>query len=336
MEENKNIDTPEGTVPQNEQTGNQGSDGNFSFNEVIFGDQEGQADASTNLGGVPETSSPVEGQKQPDTGQPYQAKNDEKRFEYWQSKAAKLEAEVEKMKPVVNQASVQAQINQALANQPQAQAQPQQDQEFPAPPEKPKRPVGYTREQSYTDPNSASAQYDDALENWRDNMDEYNQLRSQYTEAVVAEQYEKIENARRAEHNRVQNARKIAGDKAKVAQYVEANYGLSKEESSDFINKYSNPSSITVDNLVALYNIQRGQGGGAPVQNNQTPENTIKDMSVQGPSGDFVQTQRAQQIPQPMGVMPSGQNPNAQASESDQAKGFMQDLINFNDEKQPF
>jgi hypothetical protein len=59
-------------------------------------------------------------------------------------------------------------------------------------------------------------------------------------------------------------------------------------------------------------------------------------MSVQGPSGDFVQTQRAQQIPQPMGVMPSGQNPNAQASESDQAKGFMQDLINFNDEKQPF
>ena len=334
MEENKNIDTPEGVAPQNEQANTQGSDKEFSFNEVIFGDQEGQD--TTSLGGTPVTPSPVEGQKQQDSGQPYQAKNDDKRFEYWQSKAAKLEAEVQRMQPVVNQATVQAQVNQAVANQTQAQPEAPQEQEFPAPPEKPKRPVGYTREQSYTDPNSASAQYDNNIEEWRDNMDQYNALRSQYTEAVVSEQYEKIENARRAEHSRVQNARKIAGDKAKVAQYVEANYGLSRDESSEFISKYSNPSSITVDNLVALYNIQRGQGGGAPVQPQQTPQQTVNDMSVKGPSDTFVQTQRAQQIPQPMGVMPSGLNPNSAPNEADQAKGFMQDLINFNDEKKPF
>ena len=59
----------------------------------------------------------------------------------------------------------------------------------------------------------------------------------------------------------------------------------------------SDPSSINVDNLVQLYRLSQGQ----PVanQNTATPAPT--------PSADFQQVQNAQQVPSPMGVLPSGQ-----------------------------
>lgn len=335
MEENKVPDT-QGEAPQsNEQANTQGSaDSGFSFDEVIFGDKNKSEEATPSpLGGTP-ADTPVEGQKQAD-GQTYQAKNDDKRFEYWQSRAQKLENEMAKMEPVVRNANMMAAQQQQQPVQPQAQ---QQEEQFPDPPEKPRRPVGYNREAAYTDPSSASAQYDNDVEEWRDKMDEYNSLRVQYSEAVVGEQYQQMEEARRAEHARRQQATKNAQDRAKVSEYVQANYGLSPDEAGEFIQKFSNPSSITIDNLVGLYNLQRGQGGGAPVNQTQAPpvSNTPNPGIPNGPSDAFVQTQRAQQVPQPMGVMASGNNPNDITNQPNPGKGFISDLANFTDNKKPF
>ena len=67
----------------------------------------------------------------------------------------------------------------------------------------------------------------------------------------------------------------------------------------------SDPSSITVDNLVQLYRLQKGKGGGAPVNPGQSPQ----------PSPFFQQAQRAQQVPQPMGVQPTAGNNQAPAED---------------------
>ena len=328
MEENKIPDTPQEGAPQNEQATNAGSDTGFSFDEVIYGEKKGEVAAPQ--GGTPAEATPVEGQTQP-TGEPYQAKNDDKRFEYWQSRATRLENEMKRMEPIVRN-----------AQQPQAQVQPQaqpQEEQFPDPPEKPRRPVGYNREQAYTDPNSTSAQYDNQVEEWRDRMDEYNQLRVQYSEAVISEQYKKVEDARRQDYQRQQAVVKQQNDKAKVSEYVKANYGLSDSEASEFITKFSDPKSITIDNLVGLYNLQRGKGGGAPMNQAMAPEvgQTPNPGIPSGPSEAFRQTQRAQQVPTPMGVRTTGVNPNAGAPNSNQqAKGFMDELIQFNNDKNPF
>jgi len=69
----------------------------------------------------------------------------------------------------------------------------------------------------------------------------------------------------------------------------------SSDEASDFLTKMSDPSSISIDNLVQLY---RFQNGGNP-QQVATPAQ---------PSEAFTQTKNAQQVPSPMGVMPSGQS----------------------------
>jgi len=77
----------------------------------------------------------------------------------------------------------------------------------------------------------------------------------------------------------------------------------------------SDPRSLNVDNLVQLYRMQQG----APVQTQQAP--------VQ-PSDNFRQVQNAQQVPSPMGVMPSGQNNTDSRSMEDKMMDTM--IGNFN------
>ena len=64
----------------------------------------------------------------------------------------------------------------------------------------------------------------------------------------------------------------------------------------------SNPESLTMDNLVQLYRMQKGSG--QTVQTQPT-----------GPSDTFNQQARAQQVPSPMGVLPAQQNESTASSE---------------------
>ena len=126
----------------------------------------------------PEINAPVEGQTQPD-GSTYQAKNDDKRFEYWQSQAAKLQNQVTEMQtkmPLIEHLESNPQMMPQQAPQ-QAPVQ-QQEEEFPPPPDKPLRPRSFSREAAYTDSTSESAAYLDDMEDWRDSMDEYNSLKT--------------------------------------------------------------------------------------------------------------------------------------------------------------
>ena len=136
-------------------------------------------------------------------------------------------------------------------------------------------------------------------------MDEYNSLKTQYDNAMLKEQVD----AQRAQQEQTERVRQAqiqqAGQMQEVSNLVQGHYGMNQQETQDFIKTMSDPSSITVDNLVQLYRLQKGKGGGAPVNQGQPAQ----------PSPQFQQAQRAQQVPQPMGVQPTAGNNQAPAED---------------------
>ena len=156
------------------------------------------------------------------------------------------------------------------------------------------RPAHYSREEAYSDPSSDSAKYMDAVEQWRDDISEYQGLRNQFESSLVSEKIDKMEAERVQNAQRFQARQQEKQQKDEVYKYVTGHHGLSREQAVDFINTMSKPESVNIDNLVSLYRLNNG---GAPQQN--TPAQ---------PSQDFQQMQNAQQVPSPMGVLPSGQS----------------------------
>ena len=285
-----------------------------SLEEAVFGIEapeqgsEGNVESAFNEGTGETAASPVE--------QPAKQSNDEKRYQYWQSQADKMKSENESLKAQINQAPpVQPQQEfqqaQGLSNEPQQPI----EEHFPAPPEKPSRPRQFSREEAYADPQSDSARYLDAVEDWRDDIAEYNTIKTQYDAAVVNEKFEAMEKQKVQEAQRFQAQQEQQAKQRQVVEHLQGHHGMNNAETQDFMSKMSDPKSINIDNLVQLY---RMQNGGAPAQQ-QAPAQ---------PSDAFKQVQNAQQVPSPMGVMPSGNTNNDGRSAEDRIMDAM--IGNFN------
>ena len=313
--ENTNVqDTPENANPNDTSNAFEGqaydaqdSSSELSVDDIILGKVEDSASAF----GTPDPGIPAQ------TQIPEAPKNDDTRYEYWQSQAAKKENELNQMKAQQQQAMQMQQ--QAMMQQQQAQAQPEQ-QKFPDPPEKPKKPRSFSREEAYSDSSSESARYLDDIDEWRDDIEEYKDLRHQYDVAVVQDQM-RAQQAQRVQDIQRQQAYQAQSQQLQgVHHKVQEQYGLSAEEAGHFIKDMSSNDSLTMDNLVQLWRMKQGQGApvGQPVPSN--------------PSPTFQQTKRAQQIPSPMGVMP-GTGQQAQGSTEDQ---IMDRMITDLESKNPF
>jgi len=298
----------------------------FSFEDVIYGPKEERA-AEPPPQQVEQVQSAPEALETPpsEPQEAYQAKNDEKRFEYWQSQAAKLRNENEQLQNASRQVRQEARYTSAGPVQPQQQAPQQQEEEFPAPPDKPARPRNYSREAAYTDPSSESAAYMDSLDDWRDNMDEYNQIKQEYESARV-EEYMQAQEAQRqqtvAQQQRVSQQQRQIGE---INEYVQANYGLDNNEAQEFIREYSDPKSVSMENLVQLYRFKKGANPPPPAQ----------PAMPAIPSPAFEQTRRAQQIPSPMGVQ-SGVGSSNPDDGKPTGQKFMEALIDKHNDSQVF
>lgn len=235
-------------------------------------------------------------QEQPQENSVQPANNDDTRYQYWQSQADKQANENTQLRDELNQ--MKGQLGAIQANQAHApqQGAVQEDVEFPPPPEKPVKPVGYNREEAYSDPTSASARYMDEVESWRDDIDEYNSAKSNYNNLMVQDRLEQMEQRRINEVRQREAAIQQQRQMSQLRNHVAQNYQMPKEEIDDFIVRMSDPNSISMDNLVQLYRMQKGSGNTTPTQNTGVPSST------------FQQTQRAQQVPQPMGVQTSSGN----------------------------
>tara|TARA_R100000664_G_C2739047_1_gene127854 strand:- start:222 stop:1169 length:948 start_codon:yes stop_codon:yes gene_type:complete len=267
-----------------------------SLEEAVFdtGSADNINDAFTSNVNQEQTTEPAPEQGQPEVSNQgnveQTANNDEKRYQYWQSQADKYKNELQTLQQQQTQAFAQQQTQMPQQQMPQ---QPQQE-EFPEAPERPAMPHGFNREEAYSDPSSASARYINELDDWRDDMNEYNSIKSQYQTALVEEKLNNMEAERQNEIKRQQAAAQVRQQEQEITNHVRGNYGMNEAEAADFVKKMSDPNSITVDNLVQLYRMQ--QGNAAPQQNPAPAQ----------PSPAFTQTQNAQQVPSPMGVMPSG------------------------------
>ncbi len=325
----ENQDTAADTSPVQETAFDTSEDKGFSFESVIYG--EGDAKRGTPL--EESAQQPVaQDTSAPTTGQPeesYEAKNDDKRFEYWQSRASKLENQLKEQQPIIDHIK-----SNPESLKPQQVAEQPAEEEFPPPPEKPAKPHNYSRELAYTDPNSESARYASAVEDWRDDMDEYNSLRVQYETAIVNEKMESME-AQRIQQAQYQRQQAQERERMQeMGQYVQAEYGLAPDEANKFISDMSDPKSVNMGNLVALWRMNNGKSAAPPVE---TPgiQGEAPTQRVGTPSAVFQQTQRAQQVPPPMGVQSGQASSNPDDGKTDGEK-FMSALISNHNDKQVF
>jgi len=247
--------------------------------------------------------------------------NDQVRYQYWQSQAAKLQNQLDEVKeyaPMVDYLRTNPEAVQNLTpqeGQGKAPASQEQTEEFPPPPERPEQPVGFSREEAYTDPTSASAIYINEMDAWRDNMTQYNSLANQYQVAVMRESYdEKIKALESKEAERLKQAEQ-RNKMSEVREYVQNNYDLG-DKVDDFITTMNDPNSINMDDLVGYYKFKNGMAG-----NPQPPVN-------KQPSSTFNQVRRAQSVPQPMGVQPAQSN-----TPSEPENDFMSALLKNNNKQ---
>ena len=286
-QDNIQTDTPQENTNQAEY--NSLEEAVFGGNDVVnegSNDDTSSAFTSGNEGNT-ETAPETIGQPQvgtQETTQEAQSPNDENRYQYWQSQADKYKNELEAMQQTQQQAPA---TQQAPVEEAQAPVE-----EFPAAPSKPQQPRSFNREEAYSDPSSESARYMDELEGWRDDINEYNSLKSQYQTAIIEDKFNKMEQDRVDTAKRQQAAQQQASQEAEIKSHVMGHYGMSDAETTDFMSKMSDPNSITIDNLVQIYRLQNSGGS--------------QQASPAEPSQTFTQTKNAQQVPSPMGVMPSG------------------------------
>ena len=297
------------------------SNNEFSFEDVVFGDnQTGTKDMpqDTHENSVtPEQPEPVQEEQQNQT----QSDNDQVRYNYWQSEAQKAQNELKNLQqqwgPTINYISqnpqaVMGNMQTAHSGVPATEDPAQETEEFPEPPERPTKPRGFSRTDALEDPQSDSARYMDDLDEWRDSMDEYNNLRSDYNAAVVTERMEAMEAEKQKQVEAARRAQANHKQQLEINAHVKTTYNMSDVEAQEFIQWGNRPENLSMDNLVQLYRLQKGQGVAEQAQ-------------VKPPSENFNQVQRAQQVPSPMGVL-SGQT-SAPPAPKNPADSLMDGLI---------
>jgi len=252
---------------------------------------------------------PQEGTAEPTVEEPVD--NDVKRYQYWQSEADKARNQNIELQQRLGQ------IEQHI-NQPQPQVEPEQEEQFPAPPMKPSKPRDFSRQDASDDPSSNSAQYLDEVDEWRDNMDEYNRLHQQYTQAVMHEEQQKLQKERENIRRRQVEKENYDKNMDDISQHLSTQYNATPDEVKQFVKVMDDPRNITVDNLFQLYRMQSGSEVTAPVSQTASSES-------------FEQRKRAQSVPSPMGVVPSQNNTASSGTDS-----VMDSMISDYKNKNPF
>ena len=311
MAEEQVLDTPQVDAPAVEEPRSVDLQEEGSIvDDVIFGGAEGAVTEAFDR----------EEQDIANPEQPYEepsvevaSDNDEVRYQYWQSQADKLKNEKEQL---------QQQFNTLAAQQPQAQPQPEQQEEvveeaFPDPPEKPQKPYNFSMDEAMTDPSSESARFVQSEQTWRDEMDDYKNMQFEYQMAVLQDERDKMQNERQADIQRRESEAQQAEQVNNVKNHVMNQFKVDATTAEDFVRVMSDPESINIDNLWKLYSVDKGLS---------TPTQPAI------PSREFQQVKRAQQVPPSMGVMPS-QNRQNEGKLEDR---IMDSMIGDFDKQNPF
>lgn len=186
----------------------------------------------------------------------------EERYEYWQSKydqkASEYNRMEEKIKSLENVAPIAKHIEEnpwildnvarSLSGDTQGVSGKAESQGSPKKPERPSKPSNYDPSEAYMDPDSSSFKYRDALDGYREDLVSYQEDMETHRLAQADRQYE-------LQQKQQQEAMAHQQQQAMQTNLQEG-YGYTPERASEFIQYYSSPDSISLENLVALDRIR--------------------------------------------------------------------------------
>ena len=247
-----------------------------------------------------DSETPLQTQEPVQTEAP--AKEDPSRMQYWQSQTDQAKNEAVKLKQELDYyQNTLGPIAKAIEQNPQVldnieglnngdprmgnaqQVAPKRNSLEK--PQRPEKPHSYNEVDAYNDPESDSFKYRMSNDQWRDNMlqwyEDVDVARQQHQQAVAREQ-QKV--------NMIQNAHNTA---------ISA-YGLSVDQANEFVQWAQNPSNITLDSLVKLYQMK----------NAPSPQ----QMQAQAKTQEMKTQQERLKVPRPTTVQ-NGQSAPVQTEE---------------------
>jgi len=215
-------------------------------------------DDSAETNDVSEPAIELEPTEQVQTPENTEGNTDEQRYQYWQSRYDQKASEFDEMNKKLNEFENIAPIAEYIQSNPDVLKNvasslsgdtptvPSQEKsmELPQKPTRPTKPTNYDATEAVMDADSDSYKYRVSMEDFRDSMIDYQEQR----EVVAMEQLKVKETEiaqRQADYQAEQNKNAMLG------QLVN-DYGYTPDKAQDFVQYYSSPESITLDNLVNL------------------------------------------------------------------------------------
>jgi hypothetical protein len=266
------------------------------------------------FGADPRPGEPTDGgQYQPSGGQPNgstpPAKDDPERYQYWQSRydqsqreLSTLRSEIDTYKPMLE--ALRTSVSPSGGQEPQN----------PTMPRAPQRPASYDPRRAMSDPNSEDSRYFESLAKYNEDMARYNEWR--------------MDREQQREMQMQQHAQQLTF-RQQAYQTVVQQYGLSQQEANEFINEFSSPDSVSLDNLMDFWKYKRSiaaQGSGPQSQYFGDPSSNVPQRGDFQPNPPQFQTQSRPQSapPPPTAFGSSGGNAPVNANDS-----FSQSLIGW-------
>lgn len=185
-------------------------------------------------------------------------KEDTSRFEYWQSKYDQKASEYnklqdqmgqyEKVAPIANyiqeNPDILKGVAKSLSGDTPTVADNNEQMASPKKPVRPAKPVNYDSSEAYMDSESASYKYREAIDNYRDEMIDYSEQAEQYR----IRELQAKENQIRQAQQQYEAQRQTDNTRNELM----SKYGYSPDKAQEFLQYYSSPDSLTLDNLVRL------------------------------------------------------------------------------------
>jgi hypothetical protein len=172
-------------------------------------------------------------------------KEDQKRFEYWQSQHDKVLSENQAMRQELQQAAQYIQQTQAQAQQTQlSNGQPtgvQNQEPSLQKPVRPQKPHTYNEVDAFNDPESESFKYRQSLDEYRDSVIDYYDRRDQVMEQEVMRQQQQFQQQR---------------NDVEARQYMMNNVGWDEQKTAGFMEWARNPQNVTFEHLAKIYEQQ--------------------------------------------------------------------------------
>ena len=255
-----------------------------------------------------DSSKPLVTDIEPVNQEGVEPKDDESRYQYWQSKhdqkaseatamADRLQ-ELENIAPIANYIKQNPEALQSVAGHlsgnPQTVPAQAESDGSPKKPERPNKPASFDASEAYMDPESDSYKYQQNVDSYRDDMIDYYGKMDDYRQdqdRIAQQQYQK-QQAQAQQQNYYNGVHNDLINK----------HGYAPEKADEFMKFYSSPDSLSLDNLVKLDKLRN-----APTQ---------EQVALKQRANEMNRSNERVKVPAPAGIA-AGQAP-PQMNDEDQ------------------